>query len=128
MTCMGFFNSYVQRRDTLYDSVWRRRERLRGMQMSEEARDQIEAILDDIGELKLALATVINMLVNGQVLDEDALLEQAKIIDAMDGKADGQFSGRVEPDGTVAPDRRRRRTDLDDLADAVDREQRNALQ
>ncbi|MCP4377839.1 MAG: hypothetical protein GY794_16890, partial [bacterium] len=42
------------------------------------------------------------------------------IIDAADGEADGQFSGSLQPDGKIAPDKPRARTELDDLADAVD--------
>ncbi|MDP6546693.1 MAG: hypothetical protein QGH60_22185 [Phycisphaerae bacterium] len=115
----GFFGSYVRGRDSLYASIERRRERLRKQQGGLRA-DQAEEFLNDIGELKLAMATLINVLISKGVVSEEELLAQADIIDALDGEADGQFSGQVQPDGKVAPDQPRARTNLDDLADAVD--------
>jgi len=122
MSSAGFFNNYVRGRDSLYESMERRRARLRGMGQSEIGQSQVDAILEDIGEVKLAVATVINLLIAKGAVTEAELLEQARVIDAMDGSTDGQFSGKIDPDGSVAPDKPRPRTDLDDLADAVERE------
>jgi hypothetical protein len=119
MSSAGFFNNYVKGRDSLYASLDRRRERLRksadGISVG-----QAEELLNDIGELKLAMATVINVLIAKGAVTEQELLAQAEVIDAMDGESDGQFSGSVQPDGKIAPDQPRARTSLDDLADAVD--------
>jgi len=122
MSSAGFFNNYVRGRDSLYESMERRRARLRGMGQSEIGQSQVDAILEDIGEVKLAVATVINLLIAKGAVTEAELLEQARVIDAMDGSTDGQVSGKIDPDGSVAPDKPRPRTDLDDLADAVERE------
>ncbi|MCP4376274.1 MAG: hypothetical protein GY794_08890, partial [bacterium] len=120
MSSAGYFNSYVRGRDSLYASIERRRERLRKTQGGGMGGSQAEELLEDIGELKLAMATLINVLIAKGVVSEEELLAQAKIIDAADGEADGQFSGSLQPDGKIAPDKPRARTELDDLADAVD--------
>jgi len=117
----GYFGNYIRGRDSLYASIERRRERLRQQQEGGLGADQAEEFLHDIGELKLALATLINVLIAKGAVSEEELLAQAEIIDALDGEADGEFRGQVQPDGKVAPDQPRARTNLDDLADAVDR-------
>ncbi|MDP6543211.1 MAG: hypothetical protein QGH60_04420 [Phycisphaerae bacterium] len=119
MSGAGYFNNYVRGRDALSASIKRRRERIRQSQ-SGAGSEHVAELLEDIGELKLAMATLINVLISKGAVTEAELLAQAEIIDAMDGEADGQFSGHVQPDGKVAPDKPRARTSLDDLADAVD--------
>ena len=119
MSSAGFFNNYVKGRDSLYASIERRRERIAKSSGGMGA-GQAEELLADIGELKLAMATLINVLITKGVVSEQELLAQADAIDALDGQADGQFSGSVQPDGKVVPDQPRARTSLDDLADAVD--------
>jgi hypothetical protein len=119
MSSAGFFNNYVKGRDSLYASLDRRRERIR-KSAGGISTEQAEELFNDIGELKLAMATLINVLIAKGAVTEQELLAQAEVIDAMDGESDGQFSGSVQPDGKIAPDQPRDRTNLDDLADAVD--------
>jgi hypothetical protein len=119
MSSAGWFNNYVRGRDSLYKSIERRRDRIGGG-AGGISTELVAEILDDIGELKLAMATIINVLIAKGVVTDQELLAQAEVIDAMDGESDGQFTGHVQPDGKIAPDKPRARSSLDDLADAVD--------
>jgi len=119
MSSAVFFNNYVKGRDSLYASLERRRQRIRKAADGVGA-GQAEELLNDIGELKLAMATLINVLIAKGIVNDQELLAQAQVIDAMDGESDGQFTGHVQPDGKIAPDQPPTRTSLDDLADAVD--------
>jgi len=115
----GWFGNFVKSRNSLYGSIERRRERARNTPGGVSP-ELVAEMLDDIGELKLAIATLINVLIaKGGVTDAE-LLAQAEVIDAMDGEADGQFTGHVQPDGKILPEQPPERTSLDDLADAVD--------
>ena len=118
MSGAGWFGNFVRNRDSLYKSIERRRERARSAGgVSPELAIEM---LDEIGELKLAIATLLNVLVTKGMVTDAELMAQSEIIDAMDGEVDGQFTGYVQPDGKLLPDEPRARTSLDDLADAVD--------
>ena len=119
MSGAGWFGNFVRNRDSLYGSIERRRERIRGSAGGVSPELAAE-LLDDIGELKLAVATLINVLIAKGLVTDKELMAQAEVIDAMDGEVDGQFTGHVQPDGKVLPDQPPARTSLDDLADAVD--------
>ena len=119
MSSAGFFNNYIKGRDNMYSSLERRRERIAKTAGSESS-SLADELQEDIGELKLATATLINVLIAKGVVNETELMAQAEIIDAMDGKSDGQFNGTVQPDGKIAPDQPKARTALDDLAEAAD--------
>ncbi len=120
----GFFDNYVKARDTLFDQVVRRRERMqKRVEEFEVGKEMVEMLLDDIGELKLVVASVLHLLVTKGVLSEDDLQAEAKIIDELDGKADGKLQGHIEPDGKIVPDEPRPRSSLDDLADAAREEE-----
>ena len=115
----GFFDNYVKARESLYDQVVRRRERLaKRLEEFEVGKDMMTMLLDDIAELKLVVASVLHLLVTKGVLSEEDLLAEAKIIDELDGKSDGKLQGHIEPDGKIVPDEPRPRSSLDDLADA----------
>jgi len=118
---VGWFENYLKGRSRLYEQLERRKERLGGGGGDFEiGKDDMEALLDDIAELKLVVASLLNLLVTKGVLTEQALLEYARTIDRLDGREDGKLHGRVEPDGTITPEGPPERTDLDDLADAVE--------
>ena len=119
MSASGWFGNFVRNRDSLYGSIERRRERMAGS-AGGVSPELVAEMLDDIGELKLAIATLINVLIAKDLVTDNELTAQAEVIDAMDGEADGQFTGHVQPDGKVLPAQPRARTTLDDLADAVD--------
>ena len=119
MSCAaGAWDHYLQNRDRLYESVRRRREHVRGMGQVEVGPDQIDALLDDIGELKLVVASLLNLLVARGVLSVEEFAQQAKIIDELDGRSDGRFHGRIKANGEITPEAQDR-TELDDLADAA---------
>jgi hypothetical protein len=118
MSGTGWFGNFVRNRDTLYKSIERRKERARSA--GGVSPELAVEMLDDIGELKLAIATLINVLVTKELVTDAELMAQSEVIDALDGEIDGQFTGYVQPDGKLLPDAPRERTTLDDLADAVD--------
>ena len=128
MSCgAGRFNSYLRGRERLYERIERRREMLdRHAQGAAETFGHKE-ILDDIAELNLVVATMLDVLIAKGVLSPDDLRTRAADIDILDGVADGMLHGHVEPGGGIIPDAPPQRTDLDDLAAAAtDAEQRRA--
>jgi hypothetical protein len=69
-----------------------------------ESRNNVEVLEDDIAELKLALACLMNLLIRRETVSKVDLLTYAETIDELDGKKDGMFHGKVKPDGALAPD------------------------
>ena len=121
---LGYFNKYIEGRNELYREVHRRRDRARESRDRRNAaeaaeKSKFDAILDEIAELKLVVATMLNHMIHKGMLNDEELTKYSEVIDALDGKVDGMFHGTVEPDGTLMPDKPKPRSDLDDLADAV---------
>jgi len=121
---LGYFNKYIEGRNQLYQEVHRRRDRARKSRDQRNAaeaaeKSQFDAILDELAEVKLVVATMLNHMICKGVLNDEDLSKYSEVIDALDGKVDGMFHGSVEPDGMLTPEKPKPRTDLDDLADAV---------
>ena len=121
MSGAGFFSNYLAGRERLYDQIRRRRARLSEVEHGAESFQQhLKAILDDLDELKLVVATLLDVLVTRGVLPQDELRKRAEQIDLLDGRADGMLHGSIEPGGAIMPDEAPQRTALDDLAQAAE--------
>lgn len=128
MSGAGFMNNFIASRDQLRDRAARHRARMRELREREdEPRSEVEVLQDDIAELKLALACLLNLLIRRETVTKVDLLTYADTIDDLDGKKDGMFHGKVKPDGALAPDAAKApkaHDAIDDLAQAAkDREQ-----
>lgn len=86
--------------------------------------EQAESLFGDIGELRLVLASMLKMLVDGAVLSRDDLERMADEIDALDGTVDGKFTGHVAADGTIAVPPPKEPDAFDDLIDGAEEQRR----
>ena len=127
MSGAGWFSNYLNGRERLYERIERRREM--HDRHAQGAADTFghKEILDDIAELNLVVATMLDVLIAKGMLSPDDLRTRSADIDILDGVADGMLHGHIEPGGGIMPDAPPERTDLDDLADAAsDAENRKA--
>ena len=72
-----------------------------------------------LGCIKLVVATILDMLIERDILTIDDLRERAKELDLLDGVEDGMLHAKVDPDGTITPEARAEPTALDGLAEAA---------
>jgi len=96
----------------------------RGRSSGVEAEAAAEAtkfgwVREDVAELKLAVATMLNLLVKQGKLSREDLDSAASVIDAMDGKVDGKLHARVLANGKLMAEKQAPRSDLDMLSDAA---------
>jgi len=116
-------NNYIASRDQLRDRAARHRARMRELREREDQpRSDVEVLQDDIAELKLALACLLNLMIRREMVTKVDLLTYAETIDELDGKRDGMFHGKVKPDGALAPDAPKPPKEhdaIDDLAQAA---------
>jgi len=113
-------DAYLDKRDKLYRQVAERMDRRQTAAAGLElGKDHIEGLQDDLAELKLVVASIMELLVRDGTLSVDELRQQAERLDRLDGAADGKLHGHVEPDGSVGAEVRER-TPLDDLTDALE--------
>ena len=126
MSGSGFQDNYLRGVQKIEEHMARRRAHRTGVRGKERLlqaeidQGQVAILRDEVEELKLVVAALLNTLVSKGVVSDAQLLEEAMTIDEMDGRADGKLHGTVEADGTVTPAPLPERTALDDLADATE--------
>lgn len=127
MSGAGFMQNYVNNRSKLEQFAAQNRSRRiqRLKQDAAQERSEIDLLHDDVSELKLALACLLNLMVKREIVKAEDLLNCAEAIDPLDGKTDGMFHGKIEPDGTLTPDVERPHGALDDLANAARQKKRD---
>ena len=83
------------------------------------AEDASAALLEQLSEMRLVVASMLKMLVDSGTLTREQLAKMADELDALDGSADGKLTGRLGPDGTIAIERPAPPDALDQLAKAT---------
>lgn len=126
MSAVRWFRNYIKGHSRLYESVDRRRALRNKLAelADQETGDDVDAFFDELAEVKLVLACVVNVVLAKGLVSEEELIAAADEIDLLDGKADGKLNGKVAPDGTITPEPERPKKPpgaIDDLADAVDK-------
>ena len=91
---------------------------------AEEARDMEEAskldkAVAETAELRLVVATMLNVLVKKGTLDRNTLTEASQLIDQLDGNQDGRLYGKLLVNGKVDVRQAMARSELDLLSDAA---------
>jgi hypothetical protein len=86
--------------------------------------DRLKSLEADNRELKLIVACLLEHLVSRRLATREDLLHLAGQIDALDGKIDGAFDGRLDiGSGPTAKPPAPARSDLDELKRVVEQEQ-----